>query len=129
MKRFSLLRIVADIIEWLAYIELIGGLLLLIFVFGSNKNIMLVELAGGIGAFVFLWIVLTLPTLVVAYLIKLGLAYYETSYANLEVSRDILSQLKSNTSNNNSLKELEFKTWKLKNPNKSINDFYSEHDC
>lgn len=126
MKKFSLLRIVADVIEWLAYLELIGGLLLLIFVYGAKKNVMLVEVAGGAGAFVILWILVTLPTLVTAHLIKLGLAYYETSYTNLEVSRDILHELKSNRSEVETLKDIEFKAWKLKNPDKSINDFFAE---
>lgn len=125
MKRFSLLRIFVDVVELIAYLELFGGMILIILL-SFKVDINILPVVGGLGTFIVLWIVITIPTLVYTHLIRLALAYYETSYASLEVSRDILRELKSNSSGQNSLKELEFKTWKLNNPDKSLNDYYLE---
>lgn len=128
MKRFTLLKTVSDVIEVIAYIELIGGVMLIAYLMSQDAYVTGIGLFGGIGVFILLWITLTLPTLVTAHLIRLGLAYYESLHVNIEISKDILRELRSGggTSKQESMEELEFKMWKVNNPNKAIAEYFIE---
>jgi Na+(H+)/acetate symporter ActP len=116
MKKFTLLKLVADITEIIAYVELFGGLVLVVLTMSGKMDAL--PFVTTVGAFLILWITLTLPTLIAAHIIRLGISYYEVQYQNLEIQRDILRELKSKVSEGRSVEGM----LKSENRGKSLNE-------
>lgn len=133
MKKFKALETTALILEVLAYINLITIVVVIIMAilgaaevidYYSGTNTQL--LFGTIVVSLYGLVTYLIP-MAIANLLRLQVVKYETMYANLEVSKDILHQLKtSNISAENTAKNLAFNAWKENNPNKGINDFFTE---
>ena len=134
MKKFKALETTALILEVLAYINLITIAVVIIMVIlgasgvidfysgRTNTQILLGTIAVTLYGFTTYLIPMS-----IANILRLQVVKYETMYANLEVSRSILQQLTSaNISNENTTKNLAFNAWKENNPNKGINDFFTE---
>ncbi|MFP5470973.1 MAG: hypothetical protein ACLGGV_05205 [Bacteroidia bacterium] len=118
MKQFSLLKTVVFVVELIAYLELLGGVLFVIYLSMNDDEIIL---GYSLGVIVLFWIGVSVPTLVVAHLLKLIVALYETTYESLQTLKEINRELK-----NKPEQSAEILLWKNANPGKSINDFYKE---
>lgn len=76
----------------------------------------------GLFGYIVLWLMTSFPLLLVAKLIRLAIAHYEKGEERLEVSKEILAEIKRNKKDSNS----DYAVWARNNPGKSLNDFYAE---
>lgn len=130
MKRYTILRITATLIEILGYLILLFGLLLSIMIFGFSYSILPQEYnffssaIFGIVVFV-VWIFSFGHLLVIAQLIKVSLHAYDNT--------DIILQRTLTTPPNNSNEQPLIQSsanqavtqWLKDNPGKGLNDYYS----
>ena len=119
MKRFTLLRTIAGILEGYSYLALIGGAAFIL-IMGFNGEIDFK--AVSILVWIVYWLLAFLPVLVTAHLIKLGLAYYDNSEKGLDLLREMTFELKSKKSEQSNA----MSNWIKENPGKSLNEFYAE---
>ena len=99
MKKFNFLKNVANWIETFAYTILVVGLVAILFMaFNYEFRNSLPYAMGGMVAFILVWLAIFVPSLVTAHLIRLAVIYYELSYNHMEISKEILFELKSKAS-------------------------------
>ena len=130
MKRYTILRITATIMEILGYLILLSGLLLAIMIFGFSYSILPQEYKFfssaifGIAVFA-VWIFSFGHLLIIAQLIKVSLHAYD----NTDI---ILQRTLTSLPNNSNEQPLipssansELAQWIKNNPGKGLNDYYS----
>jgi hypothetical protein len=126
MKRYTLLRIAAIILEVLGYLILVGGLLLGIMIFAFSYNVLPTQARlfssalFGIAGFT-IWIFTFGHFLIIAHVIQVCLR----SYDNTE---QILDYLKAGAVVNDHAPkgETHLSKWLKANPDKGVNDYYSK---
>ncbi len=130
MKRYTILRITATLMEILGYLILLFGLLLSVMIFGFSYNILPQEYKFfssaifGIVVFV-VWIFSFGHLLVVAQLIKVSLHAYDNTDIILQRTltnppNDSNKQTLLQSSANHAITQ-----WLKDNPGKGLNDYYS----
>lgn len=127
MKEFRALRTVAVIFEVLAYINiLLGAFTLILLTAVSNDYPMLKHFLASPFIIVVSALFSFVVCMAIANVIRLQIDKYNIAYENMEISKSILDALRSHPTAGGSMQSIDFKTWKVENPNKTINDYYAE---
>lgn len=126
MKRYTLLRVTAIILEVIGYLILVGGLLLAIMIFAFSYNVLPAQFRFlpatliGFAGFV-IWIFTFGHFLIIAHVIQVCLR----SYDNSEQILDYLKTEKVVTGDYTFKEETPLSKWLKENPDKGVNDYYA----
>jgi hypothetical protein len=126
MKRYTLLRITAIVLEVIGYLVLFGGLLLGVMIFAFSYNVLPTQLRllpsallGTVGFVI--WIFTFGHFLVIAHVIQVCLR----SHDNTEQILDYL-KIEKVVANSSVIKEeTPLSKWLKENPDKGVNDYYA----
>ena len=126
MKRYTLLRITAIVLEVIGYLVLLGGLLLGVMIFAFSYNVLPTQFRLlpatfiGLAGFV-IWIFTFGHFLIIAHVIQVCLR----SYDNSEQILDYLKTEKIVPVEYTIKEETPLSKWLKENPDKGVNDYYA----
>jgi len=125
MKRYTLLRITAIILEVIGYVVLAGGLLLGVMIFAFSYNILPTQFkllsSSLLGVFGFtIWIFTFGHFLIIAHIIQVCLHSYDNSEKIIDLLKTELVVHSSSIK-----EETPLSKWLKENPDKGVNDYYA----